>query len=248
MLCRDGAKLLDFGLAKLTIDEGNPDSLSGLTLTSPLTMDGTLIGTMQYMSPEQLEGKEADARSDIFAFGALLYEMATGKRPFDGDQPGQPDRLGAQGRAGRRSRSIQPMVPPMLDQAISQCLEKDPDNRWQTAGDLKRALLWVQNGGSQVGLPAPVVKRRRTARTGAVGPHRRAGRGRRGAGLDFYLEQARVEIPVVRTTVPLEDADRPGQHGRRLGRDFARRIQDRLHRPGFGRAEIPGSGSGRWTP
>ncbi len=161
MLCRDGAKLLDFGLAKLTINDGKPDSLSGLTLTSPLTMDGTLIGTMQYMSPEQLEGKEADARSDIFAFGAVLYEMATGKRPFDGTS--QASLIASVLKEEPPAVSVvQPMVPPMLDQAISQCLEKDPDNRWQTAGDLKRALTWIQSGGSQVGIPAPVVKRRRT--------------------------------------------------------------------------------------
>jgi len=170
MLCRDGAKLLDFGLAKLTIDEGKPDSLSGLTLTSPLTMDGTLIGTMQYMSPEQLEGKEADARSDIFAFGALLYEMATGKRPFEGTS--QASLIASVLKEEPPAVSVmQPMVPPMLDQAISQCLEKDADNRWQTAGDLKRALMWVQGGGSQVGIPAPVVKRRKTrewAQWGAI--------------------------------------------------------------------------------
>jgi len=201
MLCRDGAKLLDFGLAKLTIDEGKPDSLSGLTLTSPLTMDGTLIGTMQYMAPEQLEGKEADARSDIFAFGALLYEMATGKRPFEGTS--QASLIASVLKENPPAVSvIQPMVPPMLDQAISQCLEKDPDNRWQTAGDLKRALMWVQSGGSQVGMPAPVAKRKRIrerVQWGLIAALFLVAAALGG----LYWKSSRVEVPVIRTAIPL---------------------------------------------
>ncbi len=201
MLCRDGAKLLDFGLAKLTIDEGKPDSLSGLTLTTPLTMDGTLIGTMQYMSPEQLEGKEADARSDIFAFGALLYEMATGKRPFEGSS--QASLIASVLKEEPAAVSVmQPMVPPMLDQAISQCLEKDPDNRWQTAGDLKRALMWVQNGGSQVGIPAPVVKRKKTrerVQWGLIAALFLVAAALGG----LFWKSTRVEVPVIRTAIPL---------------------------------------------
>mgnify|MGYP001820765836 FL=1 len=203
MLCRDGAKLMDFGLAKLTIDEGKPDSLSGLTMTTPLTMDGTLIGTMQYMSPEQLEGKEADARSDIFAFGALLYEMATGKRPFEGTS--QASLIASVLKEQPAAVSVmQPMVPPMLDQAISQCLEKDPDDRWQTAGDLKRALTWVQNGGSQVGMPAPVVKRKKTrerVQWGLIAALFLIAAALGG----MYWQNSRVETPVVRTLIPLEE-------------------------------------------
>ena len=203
MITRDGAKLLDFGLAKLTVAETDPESLSGLTLTAPLTVDGSIIGTMQYMAPEQLEGKEADARSDLFAFGALLYEMATGKRPFDGTS--QASLIASVLKEEPPAvTTIQPMIPPMLDQAISQCLQKDPDNRWQTAGDLKRALLWVSEGGSQIGLPAPVAKKRKTREMGlgivavvlalAV------------AGLGFMTWQnGRVEIPVIQTNVMLED-------------------------------------------
>jgi len=201
MLTRDGAKLLDFGLAKLTIDEGKPDSLSGLTLTTPLTMDGTLIGTMQYMSPEQLEGKEADARSDIFAFGALLYEMATGKRPFEGTS--QASLIASVLKEEPAAVSVmQPMVPPMLDQAISQCLEKDADNRWQTAGDLKRALMWVQNGGSQVGIPAPVVKKKRTrerVQWGLIAALFLVAAALGG----FFWKSTQVEVPVIRTAIPL---------------------------------------------
>ena len=202
MLCREGAKLLDFGLAKLTIDDGKPDSLSGLTLTTPLTMDGTLIGTMQYMSPEQLEGKEADARSDIFAFGALLYEMATGKRPFEGAS--QASLIASVLKEEPPAVSVmQPMVPPMLDQAISQCLEKDPDNRWQTAGDLKRALMWVANGGSQVGIPAPVVRRKKTRERVQWGVIAALFLATVALG-GLFWKSTRVEIPVVRTNVALE--------------------------------------------
>jgi len=203
MLCREGAKLLDFGLAKLTIDEGKPDSLSGLTLTSPLTMDGTLVGTMQYMSPEQLEGQVADARSDIFAFGALLYEMATGKRPFEGTS--QASLIASVLKEEPPAVSVmQPMVPPMLDQAISQCLEKDPDNRWQTAGDLKRALMWVQSGGSQVGIPAPVVKRKKTrerVQWGLIAALFLVAAALGG----LFLKSALVEPEIVRSSLPIPE-------------------------------------------
>jgi len=203
MLTRDGAKLLDFGLAKLTIDENKPDSLSGLTLSTPLTMDGTLIGTMQYMSPEQLEGKEADARSDIFAFGAVLYEMATGKRPFEGAS--QASLIASVLKEEPAAVSVmQPMVPPMLDQAISQCLEKDPDDRWQTAGDLKRALTWVANGGSQVGIPAPVVKRKRArerVQWGVIAVLFLVAAAMGG----LFWNSSRVEPAVVRSSLPIPD-------------------------------------------
>jgi len=203
MITRDGAKLLDFGLAKLTVSDAEPDSLSGLTLTTPLTMDGSIIGTMQYMAPEQLEGKEADARSDIFAFGALLYEMATGKRPFDGTS--QASLIASVLKEEPPAvTTIQPMIPPMLEQAISQCLQKDPDQRWQTAGDLKRALLWVSEGGSQVGIPAPVTRRRKTRELVmgvAVGVLALAS-----AGLGYSTWQStRVEDRVIQTNVMLDE-------------------------------------------
>jgi serine/threonine protein kinase len=160
MLTKEGAKLLDFGLAKLQMSNGVVAGISGITQTTPLTGAGSIIGTIQYMSPEQLEGKEADARSDIFAFGAVLYEMATGKRAFEGSSQAsliasilkeQPKPI----------TEIEAVSPPMLDRAIRQCLAKDPDQRWQTAGDLKRALQWIAEGGSQAGIPAVISKRRR---------------------------------------------------------------------------------------
>lgn len=159
MLAKDGAKLLDFGLAKMQV-ESNDNKNASVTLTSALTGAGTIVGTMQYMAPEQLEGKEADSRSDIFSFGILLYEMSTGVKAFKGDS--QASLIASIMKEKPRSASeIQPLVPPMLEQVINQCLAKDPDQRWQSAGDLKRSLKWVSEGGSQVGLPAVVSRKRK---------------------------------------------------------------------------------------
>ena len=160
MITKDGAKLLDFGLAKLKVTGGVVEGISGITKSTPLTGAGTIIGTLQYMSPEQLEGKEADSRSDIFSFGAVLYEMATGNRAFQGSS--QASLIGAIMKEEPRSISqLQPMSPPMLERTIKQCLEKDADNRWQSAGDLKRALQWISEGGSQIGIPVSVSKKRK---------------------------------------------------------------------------------------
>jgi len=159
MLTKSGAKLMDFGLAKLH-EAGIIQGVSGITRTTPLTGEGTIIGTLQYMSPEQLEGKEADFRSDIFSFGAILYEMATGHRPFEGRS--QASLIAAILKENPRPvTELLPMSPPMLDRVIRQCMEKDPEHRWQAAGDLKRALQWALEGGSQVGIPISVSTRRK---------------------------------------------------------------------------------------
>jgi eukaryotic-like serine/threonine-protein kinase len=125
-----------------------------------LTAQGTILGTFQYMAPEQLEGKDADARSDIFALGALLYEMATGQKPFQGKS--QASLIAAiLDRTPPPISTVQPMTPPALDRVVTTCLEKDPEDRWQTAHDVMLELKWVAEGGSQAGLPAPVIARRR---------------------------------------------------------------------------------------
>ncbi len=160
MLTKGGAKLLDFGLAKLQEVAGVVQGVSGITRTTPLTGEGAIIGTLQYMAPEQLEGKEADARSDIFAFGAILYEMITGRRAFEGNS--QASLIASIIKEQPRPIiDTQPLSPPMLERVIRQCLEKDPEHRWHTAGDLKRALLWINEGGSQVGVPLQVSVRRK---------------------------------------------------------------------------------------
>jgi serine/threonine protein kinase/Tol biopolymer transport system component len=147
MLTKSGAKLLDFGLAKL-----RPPVLAGAmaaqTATDSLTAEGTLPGTLPYMAPEQLEGHDAGARTDIFAFGAIIHEMATGQRAFQADSSAK--LIGAILKDTPPPIStIQPLTPPLLDRVVATCLAKDPDDRWQTARDLKRELKWVQETASQ---------------------------------------------------------------------------------------------------
>ncbi|HEV2985213.1 MAG TPA: protein kinase [Vicinamibacterales bacterium] len=154
-LTRAGAKLLDFGLAKST-PGGLLSSSTLLTATpSNLTMQGTIVGTLQYMAPEQIEGQTADARTDIFAFGAVLYEMLTGKKAFEGRSHASV--LGAiLERDPPPMLASQPLAPPMLDRVVRTCLAKNPDDRWQNAADLKTALVWVGDTGSQLGEPARI--------------------------------------------------------------------------------------------
>jgi Tol biopolymer transport system component len=164
MLTKTGAKLMDFGLAKATPGASLASSLtmtaSGPSADQPLTAQGTIVGTFQYMSPEQTEGREADARSDIFALGAVLYEMATGKRAFTGKSQAslvaailasEPPPLSA----------VAPMSPPALEQVVKTCLAKDPEERFQTVHDLKLQLKWIAvASASQLAAPAQVRARR----------------------------------------------------------------------------------------
>ena len=161
MLTSSGAKLLDFGLAKAAPPLAAEATLTAAaTRTTPVTQQGTIVGTFHYMSPEQVEGKEVDARSDIFSFGTVLYEMVTGQRAFTGKSQlsvasaileKDPEPIGR----------LQPMTPPALDRTIRVCLSKDPEDRWQTARDLLLELKWIADAGSQADLPAPVVSNRR---------------------------------------------------------------------------------------
>src|SRR5262245_59289109 len=162
ILARAGAKLLDFGLAKLrepwveatkSLDSGiarlehdqergrvTPSNLP--TAHGPLTEVGSVIGTFEYMAPEQLEGREADERTDIFAFGAVLYETVTGRRAFEAST--RASLIGAILVAEPRSmREIRADVPPLLEHVVRRCLAKDPEERWQSVRDLLVALRWV---------------------------------------------------------------------------------------------------------
>lgn len=155
MLTKSGTKLLDFGLAKLKQDAAPPlVPMSQLpTLTSLPTAHGTIVGTLQYMAPEQLEGRELDGRTDIFAFGAVLYEMATGKKAFDGVT--QASLISAILTASPAPVSaVQPMTPAALDRVVKKCLAKEPNKRWQTASDLSDELKWIAHGGSEGAQPA----------------------------------------------------------------------------------------------
>jgi serine/threonine protein kinase len=139
-LTKAGAKLLDFGLAKTGADA--IATLSTLSTRADLTAPGTILGTVSYMAPEQLEGAEADARTDIFAFGALLHEMTTGRKAFEGRS--RASLVAAIMHADPPPIStLQPTAPPLLDHVVSRCLAKDRDDRWQTASDLKRELEWI---------------------------------------------------------------------------------------------------------
>ncbi len=162
VLTKTGAKLLDFGLARAAAGDRTFGGSSDLmTAAKPLTEQGTIVGTFQYMAPEQLEGHEADARTDIFALGALLFEMATGKHAFEGKSrtsliaaivSSQPPPIS----------SVVPMCPPALDHIVRKCLEKEPDERWQSAHDVAEELRWIAQAGSQAGVASSIAVRRRT--------------------------------------------------------------------------------------
>ena len=175
MLTKTGAKLMDFGLAKAAASgisgaaSSAPLLSAAATMTeaspvSPLTNVGTMVGTIQYMSPEQIEGKEADTRSDLFAFGAVLYEMVTGSRPFQGKSQlsvasaileKEPERLSA----------IQPLTPPAFEHVVTTCLAKNPDERYQTARDVVLQLKWIAGNGT---LSSKPIDRTRTSRERVV--------------------------------------------------------------------------------
>jgi len=158
MITKGGAKLLDFGLAKYQIKKEEPTSSVLETRDGQLTEEGTMLGTVQYMAPEQLEGREADARTDIFALGEILYEMATGQPAFKGNSKAQ---LIASilSTEPRPISTVQPMLPPSLDHVVKKCLSKDAEDRWQNAQDVASELKWVSEQISQ-GQTSPVVSRR----------------------------------------------------------------------------------------
>jgi serine/threonine protein kinase/Tol biopolymer transport system component len=164
MLTRAGSKLLDFGLAKLR-PIARSLSLSGMTRTAtsrPETATGTILGTVQYMAPEQVEGKEADARSDIWAFGAVIYEMVTGSRPFSGETPASV--IGSILKDDPAPVSArQPLAPRTLDRLVGVCLAKDPDDRWQSIADVARQLAWIAEGDAAATPVRDVPVRRRAA-------------------------------------------------------------------------------------
>ncbi|HXV68171.1 MAG TPA: protein kinase [Nitrospira sp.] len=156
MLTKSGVKLLDFGLAKLKRDNA-PNSLSqGPTVDKPLTAEGTIVGTLQYMAPEQLEGKDADAHTDVFAFGSIVYEMVTGKKAFEGKS--HASLIGAILKDDPAPMSeLQTMTPPVLDHIVRTCLAKDPADRWQTAHDIVKQLEWIASSPpSSAGAPSTV--------------------------------------------------------------------------------------------
>jgi Tol biopolymer transport system component len=152
MLTKSGTKLLDFGLAKLKQDVAPVTPLSGLpTMSAAITGEGAILGTLQYMAPEQVEAKEVDARTDIFAFGTVVYEMATGRRAFEGKNSASVMAKILETDPPLMS-SLQPMTPPGLDRVVRKCLAKEPDDRWQSAKDLCDEMEWIAEEDSHVSL------------------------------------------------------------------------------------------------
>jgi Tol biopolymer transport system component len=200
MLTKSGSKLLDFGLAKSATGMGGAAFASAETMTTPLTGEGKIVGTYQYMAPEQIQGQTADARTDIFALGAVLYEMVTGQRPFKGKSQitvmsaileSEPDPVSA----------LKPLTPPALDHAIQRCLAKDPEERWQSARDLALELKW--SSGSQHAVPLKAE-----SRTGALWLAWAVALVAVLAGAFFaveYIRKAPAEGHVVRLTISPPD-------------------------------------------
>ncbi len=161
MLTKTGAKVLDFGLAKQArATTASASVLTAMTAGKPLTVEGTIVGTYQYMAPEQIEGAEADARTDIFALGCVLYEMATGKRAFAGKTQASVIASILASEPVPLSR-LAPMTPPALERLVRSCMAKEREDRIQSAHDVKLQLDWMAEAGSQAGVPAPVMARRR---------------------------------------------------------------------------------------
>jgi Tol biopolymer transport system component len=217
-------KLLDFGLAKVgvtpagTIETRLMTSASpprGTAQGTPLTAQGSILGTFQYMAPEQIEGLDADARTDIWGFGCVLYEMLTGRRAFEGRS--QASLIASiLERQPTPMAELQPMTPPALGRLVRTCLEKDPDNRFHTAHDLWLHLQWIEEGGSAAGLPAPVIAGRRR-RDRAMFAGAAAGLAALAATAVWFLKPAPAATDVViRFSYPLPEGQSFTRTGRRL--------------------------------
>jgi serine/threonine protein kinase/Tol biopolymer transport system component len=218
MLTKSGTKLLDFGLAKLAAQEAGVAGFGGATRTTPLTSQGAILGTLHYMSPEQLEGREVDARSDIFSFGALFYEMLTGRRAFD--SPSQAGMIAAVMAAeppplGELAdlRAALPIVArTALDRVVRKCLAKNPDERWQSAADLADELSWVneerlRNASEPVvagAMPPPASRVRERLWMGVAAL---AAASAVGLGLWLFLAPAHAPAPMAFTVESPPGAD-----------------------------------------
>src|ERR1700693_4002982 len=163
MLTKSGTKLLDFGLAKLKQDAAPATPESQLaTMRGAITGEGTILGTLQYMAPEQVEAKEVDARTDIFAFGVVVYEMATGKKAFEGKSQASLMAKILETDPAPMS-ALAPMTPPALDHVVKRCLAKDPDDRWQSARDICEQLRWISESGPQTAPAGPSAGQQKPA-------------------------------------------------------------------------------------
>jgi len=200
LLTKQGVKLLDFGLAKLASSAaasamGNTSAVEQATVAA-LTGAHTVVGTPHYMAPEQIEGREVDARTDIFAFGCVMYELLTGHRAFDG-QTSSSVMAAVLATNPEPIEKLVPLTPPVLDRIVTRCLAKDPEDRWQSARDVAAELAWVSQSGSKAGLPAMVSTRRRTREKLAWGACGVAGLAAIGFAI-AWMRRAPEPPPVVR--------------------------------------------------
>ena len=210
MVTAAGAKVLDFGLAKVLarpVVQGFSPAIGSAAPTeaASLTAEGTILGTLQYMAPEQLEGKEADPRTDIFAFGAIVYEMATGRKAFEGKS--QASLIAAiLDHDPPALSTLRPLLPSALDHIVKTCLAKNPDERRQTMHDVLLELTWIAAGDARAEAAAPVTaaRERLRARIALVGIGLAAGSVVAGVAVWNITRPSGPEPkPVVHLAVPL---------------------------------------------
>ena len=201
---RSGIKLLDFGLAKL--QPGRTSAPGNEATMAALTGAHTIVGTPQYMAPEQIEGREADARSDIFALGCVLYELITGTRAFQGNTASNV-MAAILATEPRRIGELAPVTPPALDWVVMRCLAKDPEARWQSARDVALQLKWIADQPAVAADAEPAARPRRALLTGlaigiaitaavaAIGLYVTRGRSQQTATAELPSLQAAVVLP-----------------------------------------------------
>jgi len=203
MLTKSGAKLLDFGLAKLRRAGFGPSTRSS-GAGEPRTQAGTVLGTVPYMAPEQIEGRDADTRSDIFSFGAVLYEMVAGKRAFEGDSDAGVAAAILEHEPAPISL-LQPRTPPMLDWLVRQCLAKSPDDRPDSAHDVAKSLRWIQDTSDAV-IPAGTRRRRWSALRASLALAALLGAAIAGAGGMAWLRPGPPR-QMTRSALPVDPAE-----------------------------------------
>jgi eukaryotic-like serine/threonine-protein kinase len=216
MLTATGAKLLDFGLATELAPLANLATLTTASPTSPLTQEGMIVGTFQYMSPEQVEGKEVDGCSDIFSLGAVLYEMLTGKRAFEGRT-----QLSVASAILEREPEplniLKPLTPPALQHAIQRCLAKDPADRWQSGRDLAGELKWIAGGSSQSGVAIAVPSKRDWRERALLGLAALFAIATISLAYAYFHQPKKFEIPVRSSILPPPKTSIPFSNVTRLG-------------------------------
>jgi Tol biopolymer transport system component/predicted Ser/Thr protein kinase len=214
MLTKSGTKLLDFGLAKLQQEAKPATPFSELvTIQGGETAEGTILGTLQYMAPEQVEARPVDARTDIFAFGAVVYEMATGKKAFEGRSQASLIAKILETDPPPIS-SLQPVTPPALDRLVKKCMAKEPEKRWQAASDVCDELKWIaeQGQGTQAAMPVlgDIAKRGVRERLGWLVASVAILVAVVLAAAVFYFRRPSMELKAVHFTVaPLEKGTLP---------------------------------------